>query len=391
MPSDLILKSLEIQRFRGIRELKIGRLGRVNLIVGKNNVGKSTVLEALQLYAKPGSLPELLHILVSRGELPTASLNYWKKENGFDFPIESIFNQPREIDVLTKPIPMGPPKAIEIGPEGSVDQRYQISLRSEVDPRPFRVGHPMPSKLWFLRLEFQDSLLAFRMANDPADSVSELFFNLNNTVRNTQSESFPSINSSYVQPTGLSEGLIGRLWDKISLTEYESDVIAAMRIILPEVERIALRESDHTESHLLDSRQKSSVKKRAPYAKLFGTSSPRPLKALGDGVNRLFGLALSLVNSKDGFLLIDEIENGVHYSVQADLWRLIFKTASRLNVQVFATTHSYDCIKAFEEAARDSVEEGVMIRLVKRNDEIVVVEFEKDELSIAVDGQIEIR
>jgi len=51
MPGDLILNSLEIQRFRCFRELRIERLGRVNLIVGKNNVGKSTILEALRLYA----------------------------------------------------------------------------------------------------------------------------------------------------------------------------------------------------------------------------------------------------------------------------------------------------------------------------------------------------
>ena len=115
------------------------------------------------------------------------------------------------------------------------------------------------------------------------------------------------------------------------------------------------------------------------------------MKSVGDGVNRLFGLALAHVNARDGFLLIDEIENGIHYSVQADLWRLIFQTASRLNVQVFATTHSYDCIKAFEQAASDHKEEGVLIRLAKRNDEIVVAEFDEEELNIAVEAKIEVR
>ena len=69
MPKDLILNSLEIQRFRCFRELRIGHLGRVNLIVGKNNVGKSTVLEALRLFARPESAADLLCV-VFRGCVP---------------------------------------------------------------------------------------------------------------------------------------------------------------------------------------------------------------------------------------------------------------------------------------------------------------------------------
>lgn len=71
MPN-LILDSLEIRNFRGLQELRIERLGRVNLIVGKNNVGKTSVLEALRLYANPGS-PEIhSDLLQSRDELDPA-------------------------------------------------------------------------------------------------------------------------------------------------------------------------------------------------------------------------------------------------------------------------------------------------------------------------------
>ena len=78
-----------------------------------------------------------------------------------------------------------------------------------------------------------------------------------------------------------------------------------------------------------------------------------------------------LAHAKDGVLLVDEIENGIHYSVQPDLWRVVFEMATRLNVQVFATTHSYDCIKAFEEAARESEEEGVLVRLARKGDRTI--------------------
>ena len=62
-----------------------------------------------------------------------------------------------------------------------------------------------------------------------------------------------------------------------------------------------------------------------------------------------------------------------------------------LNVQVFATTHSYDCIKAFEAAASKSEEEGVLVRLAQKGDRTFVGEFDENELGIAVEGQIEVR
>ncbi len=91
-------------------------------------------------------------------------------------------------------------------------------------------------------------------------------------------------------------------------------------------------------------------------------------------------------------LLIDEIENGIHYSVQPELWQLIFQLARRLNVQVFATTHSWDCIKGFQRAAeKEKQEEGMLIRLGRRKGEAAVTLFDEEELGIATRQQIEVR
>ncbi len=118
---------------------------------------------------------------------------------------------------------------------------------------------------------------------------------------------------------------------------------------------------------------------------------PLTLKSFGEGLNRLFGLALALVNCKDGVLLIDEVEGGFHYSVLPDVWKLIFKTAKDLNVQVFATTHSKDCIEAFARAAFDSPEEGMLIRLERRGEKIVAKTIEEEMLVDAVNYEVEVR
>jgi AAA15 family ATPase/GTPase len=125
-----------------------------------------------------------------------------------------------------------------------------------------------------------------------------------------------------------------------------------------------------------------------PIIKVAGIEEPIALCSLGDGMQRIFGIALALVNAKDGILLIDEIENGLHYSVQPDIWRLICQLAQRLNVQVFATTHSWDCIEGFQTSAQ---KEGLLIRLQSKKDEISTVLYEEEDLAIATREQIEVR
>ncbi len=114
--------------------------------------------------------------------------------------------------------------------------------------------------------------------------------------------------------------------------------------------------------------------------------------SLGDGMLRTLGISLALVNAKNGILLIDEFENGIYYTVQPDLWRLIFQVARRLNVQVFATTHSWDCIEGFQKAAQaDDQNEGMLIRLEYKKDEVAVTLFDERRLGIATRERIEVR
>jgi AAA15 family ATPase/GTPase len=99
--------------------------------------------------------------------------------------------------------------------------------------------------------------------------------------------------------------------------------------------------------------------------------------------------------SSGGILLIDEIENGLHYSVQPDLWQVIFETAQELDVQVFATTHSYDCVQAFQQVAQDYERSESMLVSLRRREEdpedIVAVLSDRDELGTVVEENIEVR
>ena len=126
--------------------------------------------------------------------------------------------------------------------------------------------------------------------------------------------------------------------------------------------------------------------------KLNSHSRPVPLRSLGDGASRMLGVSMAFTSSRNGFLLIDEVENGIHYSLQHDFWRMVLQTAQANNVQVLATTHSWDCVSSFARAAIECEEaEGILYRISRRYGELRAVEYPEDELKIAADQQIEVR
>ena len=112
---------------------------------------------------------------------------------------------------------------------------------------------------------------------------------------------------------------------------------------------------------------------------------------LGDGARRLFGVALALANSQGGFLLIDEAENGIHHSVQHSFWRMVLETAEANNVQVLATTHSWDCVRSFAQAATALDAEGMLVRIERDEDKIRAVEYPEEGLRIVAGQGIEVR
>ena len=185
----------------------------------------------------------------------------------------------------------------------------------------------------------------------------------------------------FTSSNGMNKGQITRLWDSIALTSLEKEVLTALRLVAPGVEGLSFV-----------SAPLSDAKERNPIVKITDIEEPLPLFSLGDGMQRVLGISLALVNARDGILLIDEFENGLYYFAQPHLWRFIFRVAQRLNIQVFATTHSWDCIEAFQKAAQENEqEEGILVRLSLRKGEVAATLFDEEELGIATREQIEVR
>ena len=130
------------------------------------------------------------------------------------------------------------------------------------------------------------------------------------------------------------------------------------------------------------------------HAELEGHDRLLPMPLLGDGMTRLLSLALAIGNSENGLVLIDEIENGLHHSVMKSVWSGIAQFAREFDVQIFATTHSRECIRAAHQAfSEDDLYDFRLHRMerIKDSDDTRVVTYSKKTLEIALKRDLEVR
>jgi hypothetical protein len=117
-----------------------------------------------------------------------------------------------------------------------------------------------------------------------------------------------------------------------------------------------------------------------------------PLTYMGEGLSRLATTILAIANAPGGTVLVDEIENGFHYSVVRQVWRAIAAAARQHDVQLFATTHSWECIRAAQEAfAEDHPEDLQLYRLDRIDGQVRAAVFTPDMIESALSHGLEMR
>ncbi len=114
-----------------------------------------------------------------------------------------------------------------------------------------------------------------------------------------------------------------------------------------------------------------------------------PLSVMGKGMNQVVGLILKLVAAKGGVALIDEVENGIHHSVQSDVWAAVDEAARQSDTQVFAATHSLECVRAAHKAI--NADRLRLHRLQKKDGEIHCVTYSPEEIQSVFDFNFEVR
>lgn len=378
-----MLKSLDIKNYRNLKELTMSSLSKVNLITGKNNTGKSTVLEAIAIYATKGELSLIYQLLGERGEnFKVTDLNRNPTETNIK-TLSSLFSD-RVVSFEKKDaITIGNFEDSLFGQQRSSERTISIRFIKYYDEiQRDTQGSIMRKRTLFDDKEILSDLTNFKVGLEIRVGKDSYVLPLDEE-RPNRYYTFKGFgfneSMQFIRTRSIDKETNGKLWDNVTLTEKEQFVIDALKIIEPSTERIAFIEEN--------SRERTAV------IKLSSQQSVLPLRSMGDGINRILTIILALVNSDNGYLLIDEFENGLHHTVQEQLWKIIFELSQRLNVQVFATTHSEDCIIGFENVLSNQINTslGKLIRLDNIDGVIKQVEFDANELRIATDYNIEIR
>lgn len=374
-----MLTTLNIRNYRNLRNLKIKSLSRVNLFVGKNNTGKSSILEAVAIYASKGDYNIINQILSDRGEeTRRGEAGISTTESNIKIFSSLFTNRETNFD---------PKCALEIGPADYDTPNVPEKAEKSVSLQFVR---------YYDDVEKNENGQIIRQRKILTDNNPSTIYQIalqvsygNNTMLLPLEEDRPfrfgyrnfgeKDNFQYIRTRNIDRDTNGKLWDNVTLTEKEIHVIDALKIIEPDTERIAYIEE--------------APRERIAVIKTSSSNGVVPLRSMGDGINRVLTIILGLVNCDNGYLLLDEFENGLHHTVQEQLWKVIFELAERLNIQVFATTHSNDCIAAFEKVLNSTSNNysGKLIRLENRNGEIVQIEFSPEELKIAQNLDIETR
>ena len=363
----LHLPDLYIEGFRGIDKLTIPRLGRVTLLAGKNGIGKTTVLDAVRVYAARGSHAALYELLVGNEEV-----SYDGEDESVPIPdVSALFyernSRPSGCEIVIGPYSHNSRLYMDLASSSEIWEYIQGGLQS----RSFE--HWDTLDIQAVKVKFQSS-----------NQIIPLGFPSDRRPRQRRSVNGSEIKCTTIGPDILDTRDVARFWDNVALYDDERLAIDSLKLIAgDDIDRIAV---------VGENSPGFGRKRRRLMVKLKGHRRPVPLRSLGDGAMRMFGVALALANSRDGFLLLDEAENGIHHTLQRDFWRMALQTAQANNVQVLATTHSWDCVVGFARAAIECEEaEGILYRLSRRYGDLRAVYYPEKELKIAAEQRIEVR
>ena len=363
--TELLLGSLEIKGYRCFEHLKIEKLGRVNLIVGKNNVGKTALLEALWLWSDGSDWLQILLVIKMILE----------RRDEKDSNTDRYFNIP-EVKTIKKKSQIS---YIPLFDQSTGEEfRHLFFGRPKENISEFKISsnkHLNGQILneWETESDRKEDFVGIQI------SPSREGYDVKSLNVLYRTDFHNKIGTLFVGAEGIIKEILLQIWDEIILNAQEDYAFEALKIISPQIIDLNFITYPKTSQY------------RVPVVRIKDIKERVPLSSLGEGMNRLLGIALALVQCRNGILLMDEIEIGLHYSVLPDVWRLIFKTAKDLNVQVFATTHSKDCIEAFASAAEESPEDGMLIRLERHGEKIVAKTIEEERLVNAVNYDVEVR
>ena len=375
-----MIRALTLENYRSFEEYRIRDLASVNLVVGPNNCGKTSLLEAIELFVLGGSPTAMLKSGSCRGESTIHDSGDSRRSR---YAVRHLFHGhatapgapirisrddgPGSIEILVREMTEGDASGLFASGISEEDLRSGLTQPMVLEVRADPVARPQDARRVF-PLMADGSLdwrseQAHRYVRDLSKGVAIRFLT-------TDSGRSPAL---------------GRAWDRVVMERREHEVVDAMRIIAPELRSIHFL-TDHA------SERRMGFATSGVLLGMRGGGPRVPIGSHGEGMRRLLALALALVETTDGWLLVDEIDTGLHWTAMEGLWKLVIETAARASTQVFATTHSLDCILGLARLlkARPDLHDAVSIQKIERQLDHSV-SFDAEGILAAADLGIELR
>lgn len=368
-------KSFKIQNFRCFQELELNDLALVNLIIGMNNVGKTALLEAIFLHGGAYN-PELtLQLNAFRGiEMLRISFGRWN-----EYPLSSIFYQfdvSKTIELSSEDTIIGyrTVRLKTVGESGERSEVNEAAGASVLDESTLRYEKDEPEGI------FSTSEVAKILELEYKSATKQGTCRMIINRKGIRVEPLPTVPpfETFFQGARMRIPLEeqARRYGNLEVNRKQESVLAFLRLIEP---------------RLKDIRSVTTGSGQILHGDT-GTGHLMPLPLMGEGIVRLADLATSIGNAPDGVVLIDEIENGLHYSVMPKVWKAVAIAARQSKTQIFATTHSWECIRAAHEAfASDESYDFRLHRLGWLNGEIKAVTYDQETLAAAIKAELEVR
>ena len=357
-----MIKKFSIKNFKCFREITIKSWERINLIAGRNNVGKTALLEAIWLHEGAHNAQLAFAVQKFRGINAFDSKNFLKElfaefRTGPGITLEAEYQDGKSLGLRILQEEAGEPVPIDT-------ETVESGSTRSVSP-----------KLIFEATEGGNVLCKseFFMGVDAGDPQGKLrFFSLGG--------------HQPLRPTSVlvSSGLGKEERNKVNVTRFseqveanrKGEILDALRLICPELRKIDLSKRGDNFYICGD----------------IGYDRMLLLSLMGEGVERYLTFVLSILSAKNGIVLIDEMENGFHYSIHKKMWRNLADLARKYNVQIIATTHSHECVEAAHKSFKEDKKYDFLLhRLDRVGDSLDDVTYDQETLEVALNTDLEVR
>ncbi len=352
-----MLKSVRIRNFRVFERLSIESLSRINLIAGRNNAGKTSLLEALFLLSS-GANPQMAvnSNVVRLSNLPASvprdmlRETYWK-------PMFSKLNTEKIVEI-----------------EGTHFVRGPLTLRMSLEPQTLTelpIENTVEVAAGDISLE---PALVFSFQIGYAPAVEGKVQIEGKSLRFDK----PNVTIPYVA-TILSTQVVNHPEDaerlsKLRKRKKNAPLLSALRMIEPGLQSIEVNSASGVPMIWGD----------------IGLPELVPLSMMGEGMTRLARLVLAIAATPGGLVLVDEIETGIHHTVISDVWKAVDEAAKEFGAQIVATTHSYECIRAAHEALGSG--DGFLLHRLEASDAgNRCVTYQPESIDAAMRHDLEVR